>query len=324
MGQLHARVYSQLPMVELVGVFDTDAKRCQVLAEKYQSKVVSSLESLAGQVQAVSIAAPTESHLSAAEPFLKRGVATLIEKPIAATSEQARKLLKLAKEHGTFIQVGHTERFNPAVVALRDLGVEPCFIEAVRVSPFPFRSMDVGAVLDLMIHDIDLVLDLVKDCPVDVQAVGAGVLGEHEDLADARLTFGNGCVAKLVCSRVALETRRSLKVFTDDLYIDLDLHKKTGFTVSKSRNAAVVKEALDKAENTNNQVAVPKWTDLIQTEPLDIQDREPMRLQLEGFVDCVRNKGQRPVVSGSDGAAAVVVAEQIVEAMKSQARQGKC
>lgn len=312
MGQLHARVYSHLPNITLAGIVDIDRARAEPLAQKFDTKVLPNLQELADDVQAVSIAAPTEAHLQSAIPFLERGIPTLIEKPIAPSAQQAQELLALAQKHNTFIQVGHTERFNPAVIALNQHDFTPRFIEAVRVSPFPFRSMDIGVVFDLMIHDIDLILHLTKAQPVSIQAIGAALLGSHEDLADVRLTFADGCVAKITGSRLALGTTRTLKVFSDDLYFSLDLQKKSGFLVSKSRNADGVKDTLAKLDNAQ----APNWTDLIQAEPLNIQDTEPMRLQLENFVHCVRTSDE-PIVSGSDGAAAVAVAQAIVQAIKS-------
>ena len=316
MGQLHARVYSQLPNIHLVGIVDIDPARAAPLAQKYHTKVLPTLTDLSAQVQAVSIASPTETHLQTAAPFLKLGIPVLIEKPLAPSADQAQQLLALAQQHHTFIQVGHSERFNPAVVALDRYSFSPRFIEAVRVSPFPFRSMDVGAVFDLMIHDIDLVLHLTKAPPTHIEAVGAALLGPNEDLADARLTFADGCVAKLTCSRLALGTSRTFRVFSDDLYISLDLHKKTGFVVSKSRNADRVKDALAKLGSAQTPSPPLNWTDLIQTEPLSIEEAEPMRLQLENFVHCVRTSAQ-PIVTGSDGAAAVATAQAIVQAIKS-------
>ncbi len=312
MGQLHARVYSELPNISLAGIVDIDPARAKPLAQKYQTKVLPTLQELATQVQAVSIASPTEAHLQSATPFLELGIPTLIEKPIAPSAQQAQQLLALAKQHNTFIQVGHSERFNPAVIALARHDFSPRFIEAVRVSPFAFRSMDIGVVFDMMIHDIDLILHLTKAKPVSIQAVGCALLGSHEDLADVRLTFADGCVAKITGSRLALGTTRTLKVFSDDLYFSLDLHKKSGFMVSKSRNADKVKDVLAKLDNAQ----APTWTDLIQAEPLSIEDTEPMRLQLENFVHCVRTSDQ-PIVTGSDGAAAVATAQAIVQAIKS-------
>jgi len=230
---------------------------------------------------------------------------------LAPSTDQAKQLLALARQHNTFIQVGHSERFNPAIRSLDDYDFSPRFIEVVRVSPFPFRSMDVGVVLDLMIHDIDLVLHFVGSQPVAIDAVGAAVLAQHEDLANARLTFPNGCVATLSCSRLALATQRTFRIFSDDLYISLDLQAKTGFVVDKSQNTDRITQAL----STVNSPA-PDWTQLVQTTPLVIDDAEPMRLQLENFVHCVRTDSS-PIVTGSDGAAAVAVAQDIFQAIKT-------
>ena len=316
MGQLHGRVYSQMPDVQLVGVFDTDPAAAQALARKHQTQFMPDLDTLASQVQAVSIASPTQTHLQIAEVFLRRGIPVLIEKPLAADSAQARRILDLAEQNSTFVQVGHSERFNPAIRALEAYTIQPRFIEAVRFSPFPFRSMDIGAVLDLMIHDLDLVLHLVGSEPTSIDADGAAVLGNHEDLADVRMKFPDGCVAKLSCSRIALDTQRTLRIFSDNAYISLDLHKKTGFVVEKSENIAKVKQAIDKFCTGQTPGPAPKWTDLVQSRPIEITEAEPMRLQLENFVHCVRT-GDEPIVTGRDGLAAITTAERILQNIKS-------
>ena len=316
MGQLHARVYSQLSDVQLVGIVDIDSARAASLAQRCQSRAQANPEKLFDQVQAVSIASPTDTHLAMAGLFLKQGIPTLIEKPLAPSAEQAEKLLALAEQHNTFIQVGHSERFNPAIRALETYNFSPRFIEVVRVSPFPFRSMDIGAVFDLMIHDIDLVLHFVGSEPLAIDAVGAAVLAEHEDLANVRLTFANGCVANLSCSRLALATQRTFRIFSDDLYISLDLHAKAGFVVDKSQNADRIKQELSKLNSPDSNAPPPDWTQLVRSTPLVIDDAEPMRLQLENFIHCVRT-GATPVVTGRDGAAAVSVAQTIVQAIKA-------
>ncbi|NIA06064.1 MAG: Gfo/Idh/MocA family oxidoreductase [Actinobacteria bacterium] len=314
MGRLHARVYSELPDVQLIGLVDIDSARLASLAQRYGTRSFTNPQQLVGQVQAVSIASPTDTHLQIAGLFLAQGIPALIEKPLAPSAEQAEQLVSLAQRHNTFIQVGHSERFNPAVRALDGYDLSPRFIEVVRVSPFPFRSMDVGVVLDMMIHDIDLVLHFVGSEPVAIDAVGAGVLAEHEDLANVRLRFANGCVANLSCSRLALATQRTFRIFSDDLYISLDLHAKAGFVVDKFQNTDRIKQALTKVNGP-----APDWTQLVQATPLVLDDAEPMRLQLENFTNCVRT-GAAPVVSGSDGAAAVSVAEAIVEAIKTHSQ----
>src|SRR5439155_8778026 len=193
--------YAQMPQTKLVGVYDAIPKAAEAVAAEFGTKVVANLEELAEQVSAVTIAVPTEHHLKAAEPFLKRGVACLIEKPLARNSAEGKQIVELARGHHALLQVGHIERFNPAVVALAKLKLAPRFIETVRVSPLPFRSLDVGVVLDVMIHDIDIVLSLVKSPVTRVDAVGASVIGGVEDVCNARLTFENGCVANLTASR---------------------------------------------------------------------------------------------------------------------------
>src|SRR5215210_7156635 len=213
MGRLHARVYSQMSGTKLVGVYEAVAKSAEAAAGEYGGRVFSTLEELAKEVQAVSIAVPTEHHAAAAEPFLRRGVACLIEKPLARNSVEAGGIVELARKHGALLQVGHIERFNPAEVALAKMKLRPKYVEAVRVSPLPFRSLDVGVVLDVMIHDIDIVLSLVGSPVARVEAVGTSVIGGVEDVCNARLVFEDRCVANITASRLALKMERKLRVF---------------------------------------------------------------------------------------------------------------
>jgi predicted dehydrogenase len=293
---------------KLVGVHDAMGKAAETACSEYGGRVFANLDELAESVRAVSIAVPTEHHAAAAEPFLRRGVACLIEKPLARNSAEGWRIVDLAVKHGALLQVGHIERFNPAVVALAKLNLRPKFIDAVRVSPLPFRSLDVGVVLDVMIHDIDIVLSLAKSAVKRVEAVGTSVIGSVEDVCNARLVFENGCVANLTASRLALKTERRLRVFGEDVFVAIDYQKKTGVMARRGENVEVIRAAVERVKRGEE---APKFENLVKLTPLAVEDVEQIRGELEAFVGSIREK--RPaVVSGEDGLRAVEVAERIV------------
>ena len=315
MGRLHARVFSQMPGVRLVGVHDASPDAAAATAEAHGCRAFESLEQLLPEVAAVTIAVPTESHADVAEPFLARGIACLIEKPLAKSAEEGRRIVAAAQRSGATVQVGHIERFNPVVRAMERLGVRPRFLEVTRVSPMTFRSMDVGVVLDVMIHDIDIVLRLAGSPAERVDAVGVNVIGPHEDICNARVTFANGCVANLTASRLALKTTRTLRAFSPDAYVSLDYQKKYGIVVRRSGNLDAVRDAAARIRAGEvADLSQLNYADLVQVEELEIDDVEPARAQLEAFVSAVTHK-TRPVVSAEDGLAAVELAARIVAAM---------
>jgi len=311
MGRLHARTYAQMPQTKLVGVYDAIPKVAEAVAAEFGTKVVANLEELAEQVSAVTIAVPTEHHLMAAQPFLKRGVACMIEKPLAKNSAEGRQIVELAARHGALLQVGQIERFNPAVVALSKLSLTPRFIDAVRVSPLPFRSLDVGVVLDVMIHDIDIVLSLARSPLKDVQAVGASVIGGVEDVCNARLTFENGCVANLTASRLALKTERKLRIFSHDAYVSIDYQKKSGVIAHRAENVESIRAVVEQMRRGGE---AKNFAELVKLTPLEVRDVDQIRAELEALVHSAQSKSP-PVVSGEDGLAAVEVAERIVGSM---------
>jgi predicted dehydrogenase len=311
MGRLHARTYAQMPQTKLVGVYDAIPRAAEAVAGEFGTKVISSLDELAEQVSAVTIAVPTEHHLKAAEPFLKRGIACLIEKPLAKNSAEGKQIVELAKRHHALLQVGHIERFNPAVVALAKLNLKPRFLEAVRVSPLPFRSLDVGVVLDVMIHDIDIVLSLVRSPVTRVDAAGASVIGGVEDVCNARLTFENGCVANLTASRLALKTERTLRFFSQDAYVSIDYQKKSGVIAHRSENVESIRSAVEQMRGGGE---AKNFADLVKLNSLEVKEIDQIRAELEAFINSIHTKTP-PIVSGEDGLAAVTVAERIVAAM---------
>ena len=310
MGALHARVCHRMDQVQLVGIVDIEPEKAQKLADQYDCRVFDHPDQLLDCVDAVTIAVPTEAHAAVAEPFLRRAIPVLVEKPLAASLDEARQLLQLAQTHHCPLQVGYSERFNPIVQAMARLNIQPRFIEAQRISPYTFRSTDVGVVLDLMIHDIDIMLSLAHGAVIDLQAAGVNVIGQHEDIANVRLAFDNGCVANLTASRLALKTERKIRVFSDQAYLSLDYLKKTGTMVTKTANIDMV-EWLRQQNAADNDVGSLNWLELVNVQMLNIDDREPLELEQEAFVKAVL-EGSQPQVSAEDAIAAMELAERIV------------
>lgn len=284
-GHNHARVYASLPQARLTAVYDTDPARAREFAQKYGAQATDSLEEFTGLVDAASVATPTVTHREIGSFLLSRGIHCLVEKPIADRTEDAEALVAMARAHGCLLQVGHIERFNPVLRQLEERLTEPKFIEVHRLSPFPNRSMDVGVVLDVMIHDLEIVLHLVKSPIVHLDAVGVPVLTHREDIANARLRFANGCVANLTASRVSPEKMRKIRVFQQDTYLSLDYQEQAG-----------------KIYRKEGQQIVP--------EDVRVEKEEPLRLELASFIDCVARK-ELPKVSGAEAAAALDVALEI-------------
>ena len=313
MGRLHARVYSQMPNVHLVGVYDADKDKAAATAEEYGTRSFHNLRDLLPHVAAATIAVPTQHHAELAEPFLHRGVACLIEKPLARDEFECRRIIEASHKYKPIVQVGHIERFNPAVRAMKRLSIRPQFMEVTRISPLTFRSIDVGVVLDMMIHDIDIVLMLAGSEVTDVQAVGVSVIGDVEDIANARLTFANGCVANLTASRLAMKTERKLRIFSQDAYVSLDYGKRYGIVAHRGGNVEAIRDAVKKIRAGEvEDLTQLNFTDLINIEELKIEEAEPIRAELDEFVDAVMNNKPSPVPA-EDGMRAVAIAARIVE-----------
>ncbi|MCF7957671.1 MAG: Gfo/Idh/MocA family oxidoreductase [Phycisphaerae bacterium] len=312
MGALHSRIYSQMDQVDLVGIVDSDLSKAQKLTAQYGGTAYSDPGAIINKVDAVTLSVPTEFHAEVAEPFLTKGIAILVEKPLADTLENARTMLQLASENKGILQVGYSERFNPIGQAMSRLNITPRFIESNRISPFTFRSTDVGVVLDLMIHDIDIILSLVKSPIINLHAVGVNVVGEHEDIANVRLCFENGCVANMTASRIALKTERKIRIFSEDAYLNLDYLKKEGTSISKAANIDMLKTVRQMFDGDGQlNISNASWADQVKVETLDIDDKEPLRLEQEAFIQAVMD-GSRPEVSGEDAVAAMELAERIV------------
>lgn len=315
MGRHHVRIYHELPEARLVGIVDPDVARSGELAAKFNTQQYDTIEPLLGKVRAVSVAVPTVAHLAASRPFLESGVAVLIEKPLAPDTQTARELLDLAHRHHTLLQVGHTERFNPVVRAMHRMQVAPQFVETHRISPFTFRSADIGVVMDMMIHDIDIVLSLVRAKPASVEAVGVNVIARYEDIANARVVFEGGCVANLTASRLALKTERKIRVFSPEAYLSLDYQKKAGIAIKKTANLDLLKLLRERKAEDLSQLAGTDFGSLVKVEPLIVDDVEPLRAELQSFLHSVRT-GEPPAVTAEDGAAAVDLAERITRTIR--------
>lgn len=291
-GREHARIYSQLPGVTFVGLYDLDGQVSQKVAQRHDVKAFSTAQALAEEVDAATIATPTSTHHEIAGLFLGLGKHVLVEKPITDNTEQARKLIELAHEKDLVLQVGHIERFNPALHALEEKLTRPRFIEAHRLSTYPGRSTDIGVVLDLMIHDIEVVLHLVRSPIVSIDSVGTSVLSKGEDIANARIRFESGCVANLTTSRISFEKMRKIRVFQDDAYLSLDYFDQSG-VIYRKVDSRIVKENIK------------------------VEKDEPLKLELAAFVDCVRSR-HMPRVGGAQAARALEIAMQITEEIARQ------
>lgn len=295
LGQHHARILAELPDVELVGVVDTDADRAGTIAAARGTRAYTDAAALP-DVDAVCIAVPTEAHLAAARPFLERGVAVLVEKPLARSLAEADEMIALAARHGAVLAVGHTERFNPAVAAARPHVTAPKFIEVHRLGTFPERSLDIDVVFDLMIHDLDVVLSFQPGEVTSVEAVGVAVLTGRTDIANARLRFSSGCIANLTASRISRDRVRKIRFFQPDAYFSID------YAAQELEMWRLVRDNGPRPRIEGGAVAVT--------------NEEPLRRELADFVAAVRD-GRMPLVGGADGRAALALATEIARCMES-------
>ena len=324
MGKLHARVLSEMPEVELVGVADTSAAAAEAVAAQRGCASFSDPNELIDLVDAAIISAPTIRHMDIARPFVAAGKSVLIEKPLTDDLDAGREFIELARKNRVVVQVGHAERFNPAVMAMKKYAIRPKFIESHRISPYTFRSTDVGVVLDLMIHDIDIVHMLAGCDEVEsVDAVGVNVIGATEDIANARIRFTNGCVANITASRLAIKTERKVRVFSEDAYLSVDYQAKTGLVVQKSANLDLLQMARDMdADDLAELAQQGDYKSLVNIEQLNVDDStEPLRRQAEAFVKSIE-QGETPAASAEAGFAAVRLAQRITEAIKQHAWDG--
>ncbi|MBK8914951.1 MAG: Gfo/Idh/MocA family oxidoreductase [Phycisphaerales bacterium] len=320
MGRHHIRLYSQMPGVKLVAVIDPSVDRARALAEPVGAKWAAQWSPELCDLAAATIAAPTVRHLDVARPLLERGIHLLIEKPLAPDVTSAEAIATLARRHNAVVHVGHTERFNPAVLAVGRLGVRPGFVETQRISPFTFRSADIGVVFDMMIHDIDVTLSMIREPVERVDAVGVAVLGPYEDVCNARVVFAGGAVATLTASRLALKTERKLRAFAPNAYISLDYQKKIGVAITKDRNLDILKLARERNFEDLSQLAGVDFGKMVQVEPLTVESRDALETEIQTFIQSVRvrsdSAAQPPEFTAADvedGVAAVRLASRIVE-----------
>lgn len=305
LGQHHARVYAEMEGVALVGVVDTDRARAVEIAERFGVPAFGDYRELEAQVDAVNIVSPTVTHHEIARYFLKAAVDVLVEKPMTTTITEAESLIRIAADQERILQVGHIERFNGAVRELARLVENPGFIEAHRLGTFVGRATDVDVVLDLMIHDIDIILSLVGSPVQDVRASGVPVITPNVDIANARLEFENGCVANVTASRVSTTPQRKTRFFQSDTYISLDFQEQT---------VECYRRIGDPEDYLKGQP--PR---IIQ-EKVTVSREEPLKVELESFVHAVRHR-ERPLVSGEEGLQALRVATKIMAAIDSSARK---
>ncbi len=290
LGSIHAKVYSHLDNVKLVGICDCNLERALEIGKKLRAASYSDYEDLFDKVDAVSIVVPTSLHYNIAKDFLNHDIHVLIEKPITKTLSEADELTEIAKDKKLVLQVGHIERFNSAVLAIEPYLEKPKFIECQRLGPFHKRVKDVGVVLDLMIHDIDIVLGLMKQDVVNIEAVGLSTISNYEDVANVRLTFEDGTIADITASRVTKDVVRKMRIFQEDSYVSLDY---------VTQDAAIFRKTEDK----------------ILKEKIKIKKKNPLKKELKSFVECVRTE-KRPLVSGVEGRRALAVALGIIEKIK--------
>jgi predicted dehydrogenase len=294
LGRFHAQKYAQLEDCELVAVVDGRQDVRDAVAAEVKTKAVADYRELLGKVDAVSVVTPTPAHFAIADAFLEAGAHVLVEKPITETPEQARALIARAKEKKRILQVGHLERFNAAILAAEPYLSTPRFVECQRLAPYKERGTDVNVVLDLMIHDIDLVQSLARSEIVSIDAIGTPVFSGEIDIANARIRFANGCVANTTASRVSLKTERKLRIFEDAAYISLDLQQK-------------ILTLIRKREGVPQPGQLP-----VSIEESNLEQGDALKSEIASFLDCIRNDRQ-PIVSGEDGLRALETAIRITE-----------
>jgi predicted dehydrogenase len=293
-GKNHARAIAELPGVRLAGILDADPSRASALALYYETNCFSNVEDIFSRADCAVVVTPTVTHEQVASKLLRGGVDVLVEKPIADSAEAGRRLAELATQSGRIIQVGHLERFNPAVIALQQCLTVPIFFEVHRLSVFTPRSLDIDVVLDLMIHDLDIVLSLTGAMPVEVRAAGISVLSPLVDIANVRLAFESGCIANLTASRVSTEKVRKLRIFQPGEYISVDYGRQDAVRLAVRKNEPNV-----------------GFESQIDYRPLPVTPGEPLKLELESFFEAVRTRSQ-PVVTASAATDALSLAESIL------------
>jgi predicted dehydrogenase len=290
LGKFHAEKYAASEKAKLVAVVDIDEAKAREIADKYHTEALCDYRQLFGRVQCVSVAVPTRLHRDIAQEFLKQGIDVLVEKPLASNLAEGRDLVETAQIGNAILQVGHLERYNPAIRKLESIIKEPKFVECHRLAPFVERGTDVDVVLDLMIHDIDVIVSLVRSPVQQVEAVGVPVLTDKPDIANARIKFANGCIANVTSSRVSIKRERKVRFFQPDAYISIDYDQRRAQIFYKPPPGAT-------------------WLD-IRGESIDIKDGDALADEIDSFLDCVRSRSL-PLVSGAEGLRALEIASMI-------------
>jgi predicted dehydrogenase len=297
LGQHHARILASHPESGLKYIVDTDLKRGEKIAKAYNAVNISDFKDLIGKIDAAVISAPTQFHFSIAKPLLENGIHCLVEKPFTLNVGEAQELIEIAKSKNTVLQVGHVERFNPAIIAAAPFVNNPRFIEINRLGPYDPRTAHIGVVLDLMVHDLDMLFYLVKDKVVSVESHGAKVISQTEDIAKARVKFANGCVADVSASRITMDKYRKIRVFQNDAYISVDYAGKNAKIYKKKPGVEKMASLLD-----------------IDVQKPKIPSNEPLFYELDNFLNSVK-EGKKPLVAGEQGRDAVELALNILKNM---------
>jgi predicted dehydrogenase len=321
LGSLHARIAVQNARAKLRGLVDSDLERARKLAQELGCGAWPDAGSALAELEAVDavvVATPTRAHASVAVPLLERGIACLVEKPIASTADEARSMLAAARRGGALLSVGHVERFQPGLRKLLELGLEPRFLECHRLAPFSFRSTDIGVVHDLMIHDLDLVLELVRSPLRSFDAAGGAILTEREDVASVRLVFENGARANVTASRASLQPMRRLRLFSSSAYVSLDFQKNYGLLVRKGPGWEAGRRSLQELSPADLAARAGELSkDLLEIVELELGGERPLQAEVEAFLAAVQ--GQRELeVTGDDGLRALELAEAISAAIRAQ------
>jgi len=311
-GKNHARILRKSELCELCGIYDKDSKQLQKIAAELQIKAFASYEELLSHVDAVVIVVTTSFHYEMAKTALNKGVHTFIEKPITSELRQAHELIELAEKKGLQIQVGHIERFNPVVMEVAANIKNPMFAECHRIAPFHARAVDVPVILDLMIHDIDLILSFIKSEVKEIRASGAGIMTKSIDIANARLEFENGAVANVTASRISMKSSRKLRFFQKDGYFSLDFQNRKATYISRSKKLYKVLPKLLRGKY--DEVDVNDVVDILEVDASG-WEKDALTIELESFVRALA-AGTNPVVDGHDGMRALKIALEIIEKIK--------
>jgi predicted dehydrogenase len=317
-GKSHARILAELDSCQFTAVFDTNIDTAREMAAKFGARACSTLEEFIPLVDAATVATPTPTHFPIGKALLEAGKHVLVEKPITENTADARALAALASERRLVLQVGHIERFNPVLSAIESRLAHPRFIEASRLSPYPGRSVEIGVVLDLMIHDIEIILHLVKSPVASVDAVGVAVLSRGEDIANVRLRFENGCVANITASRISQDKLRKVRVFQEDAYLSLDYQNQSGYLLRLAREGEQESSFIGKILGvaTDATIVTEFAGQRIVREPVEVEKGEPLKRELADFIECA-TAGAQPKVGGYEATAALELAIEITRQIEA-------